>query len=107
MNILIYYIKHKLLDLILQLQNIKDVSIFFALNETEFFDNLERYHPKLIFIDANSKKTLLQKFSDKNLKINIYAIDESLQKLNFFDLSNHNEMELEKIIKKYTSAEVR
>ena len=99
MNVIIYELHSKLQELVGKLQNIQDISIYFAFDDQKFEDLTRNINPKIIFINHNMENSLMKFDFVKDLKMNIYVIDESLPKLNITQFPTHKKMNMKRIFK--------
>ena len=100
MNVIIYELHSKLQELVGKLQNIQDISIYFAFDDQKFEDLTRNINPKIIFINHNMENSLMKFDLMNDLKMNIYVIDESFPKLNITKFPTHKKMSLEGIFRK-------
>ena len=75
MNILIFDLHDNLNQLLTKLEKIKNISIFFAFDETELSTMIKQIQPEILFVKSGSIDPFLYNFlKEKNMKI--YSIDD-------------------------------
>jgi len=94
MNTIIYKISKNLNNLLEKLEDIKEISISFAMDEKKLIDLINQVRPEIIFLNVNKIPSLFDTIFLEGTNLKIYTIDDSLASLELHDYKNDDLIQL-------------
>ncbi len=94
MNTIIYKISKNLKNLLEKLEDVKEISISFAMDEKNLIDLIGQLKPEVIFLNENEIPSLLDTIILESTKLKLYTIDDSLSSLKLQDYKNDDLVQL-------------